>query len=73
MKLAINEQFAVLETIAAVIAHSQIVVVQSVVTRLSAQTAQSRRLPVGFDEMDVAVLDWIAAEGQRAGRSLVRM
>ena len=32
----------------------------------------SKRLPAGFDEVEIAVLDWIAAEGRRAGRSIVR-
>lgn len=31
-----------------------------------------KRLPAGFDEVEIAVLDWIAAEGRRAGRSIVR-
>jgi len=29
------------------------------------------RLPAGFDDVDIAVLDWIAAEGRRLGRSLL--
>jgi hypothetical protein len=45
-----------LETLAAVIAHSQIVV-----------AAPVRRLPAGFDEVDIAVLDWIVAETRYAG------
>ena len=57
-------QFTDLETLAAVIARSQIVV---------ADRTSSRRLPAGFDSVDVAILDWIAAEGRRAGRGLVRM
>ena len=48
--------------LAAVIAHSQIVV-----------TAPARQYPAGFDDVDIAVLDWIAAEGRRLGRSFVRM
>ena len=51
-------------TLAAVIAHSQIVV---------PRPPSAIRLPAGFDAVDLAVLDWIAAEGRRAGRSLVRM
>ncbi len=46
------------ETLAAVIAHSQIVV-----------TAPARRFLVGFDEVDIAILDWIVAEARNAGRS----
>ena len=51
-----------LATLAAVIGHSQIVVAR--------QVAQ---LPAGFDDVDVAILDWIASEGLRSGRVLVRM
>jgi len=51
-------------TLVAVIGHSQIVVPK----RLSAI-----RLPAGFDAIDLAILDWIAAEGRRAGRSFISM
>jgi hypothetical protein len=44
-----------LETFAAVIADSQIIVAGPV-----------KRLPAGFDDIDIAILDWIAAEGRRA-------
>jgi len=46
------------ETLAAVIAHSQIVV---------AEPAQ--RFFAGFDEVDIAILDWIIAESRLAGGS----
>lgn len=58
------EQYTDLKTLAAVIARSQILV---------AHRTARRRLPAGFDEVDVVILDWIAAERRRAGRSLVRM
>jgi hypothetical protein len=45
-------------TLAAVIAHSQIVV-----------AAPGRRLPAGFDAVDIAILDWIVAESRHLGRS----
>lgn len=48
-----------LETLAIVIARSQIVV---------AERMPLRRLPAGFDAVDVAILDWIAAEGRLADR-----
>ncbi len=57
-------QFADLATLAAVIARSQIVV---------ADRSAPRRLPAGFDDVDVAILDWIVAESRRAGNGLVRM
>jgi hypothetical protein len=44
------------ETLAAVIAHSQIVV-----------AATDKRLPAGFDEVDIAILDWIVAESRHLG------
>jgi hypothetical protein len=49
--------------ISAVIAHSQIVV--------AASTRSVPCLPAGFDDVDLAVLDWIAAEGRRLGRGLL--
>jgi hypothetical protein len=55
--MPINPPHADLETLAMVIARSQIVV---------ADPAR-RPLPLGFDEVDAAILDWIAAEGRRAG------
>jgi hypothetical protein len=42
-------------------AHSQIVVTQ---------VRAVPTLPVGFDYADITVLDWIAAEERRLGRSL---
>ena len=46
-----------IETLAAVIAHSQIVLVQP--------HSPMPNLPSGFDDADIAVLDWIVAEGRR--------
>jgi hypothetical protein len=51
-----------LETLTAVIAHSQIVVAKP------AARMAKRRLPGGFEAADVAILDWIAAEGRRVIR-----
>jgi len=56
-----------LETLTAVIAHSQIVVAKSAV-----RVAVQGLLP-GFEAADVAILDWIVAESRRASRGLVRM
>jgi hypothetical protein len=49
-----------LSTLKAAIAHSQIVVTLAVAQRF---------LPVGFDDQDVAILQWIAAERRHAKRS----
>jgi|HubBroStandDraft_4_1064222.scaffolds.fasta_scaffold602293_2 hypothetical protein len=46
-------------TLAAMIAHSQIVVREP-------PRVEFDYLPAGFDEVDVFVLDWIAAEARRA-------
>ncbi len=59
-----DEQYTDLETLAAAIARSQILI---------AAPPARRRLPAGFDEVDVAILDWIAAEGRRASGSFARM
>jgi hypothetical protein len=50
------------ETLAAVIAHSQIVV-----------AATGKRLPAGFDEVEIAILDWIVAESRHLGSSYAPM
>jgi hypothetical protein len=47
------------------IVHSQIVVAQP--------AKPASRLPAGFDEVEISILDWIAAEGQCIGHSFVRM
>jgi hypothetical protein len=56
--MPINPPYADLETLAMVIARSQIIV---------ADPALRQLLPAGFDEVDAAILDWIAAEGRRVG------
>jgi hypothetical protein len=57
-----NQDRLNLNTLAAVITQSQIVVATPV-----------KRLPAGFNQIDIAILDWIAAEARRVGRSFVRM
>lgn len=54
-----------LATLAAVIAHSQIVMAERLTVR--------RGFPAGFDDADIAVLEWIAADGRRVDRELVLM
>ena len=64
MKLG-NDRHATVEVLAAMIAHSQI---------MMTQPAEPRpRFPAGFDDIDIAVLEWIAAEGRRLDRSLLQM
>jgi hypothetical protein len=65
MTLLTHLDAADLATLIAVISHSQIVVDEAVEC--------GSNLPAGFDDVDTAILDWIAAEGRRAGRSLVYM
>ena len=45
-----------LSTLTVTIAHSQIIVT----------LAATQRFPAGFDDQDIAVLQWIAAEGHHA-------
>jgi hypothetical protein len=60
MKLAAISDRPDLDTLTAVIARSPIVVAEP--------ARQSCRLPAGFDEVDAAILHWIAAEGRRIDR-----
>jgi hypothetical protein len=66
MTLLMSLDAADLATLVAVISHSQIVIGQSAM-----ESGQS--LPDGFDDVDVAILDWIAAEGRRARQGFVYM
>jgi hypothetical protein len=59
-----NERRPNLDTLAMVIARSQIV---------WPRPAVRRRFPAGFEKADIAILDWIAGERRRAGYSLMRM
>jgi hypothetical protein len=62
MQLLMDYDPLTLEILIAAIARSPIVVAQP-----------AARFPAGFDEVDVAILDWIAAEGRRIGRGFVLM
>ncbi len=66
MTLAMNGR-ADVKTLAAVIARSQIVVAP-----VLWRPRQSSLLE-NFDATDLAILDWIAAEGRRVSRSLLRI
>ncbi len=59
-----ERQRPAVQRLVAVIAQSQIVVTRA---------AEAPLLPVGFDATDVAILDWIAAEGRRLASGLTRM
>jgi hypothetical protein len=59
-----------LDTITAVIAHSQIVVAQAVV---ATSVGRISCLPAAYDDADLAILDWLIAESRYAGRRYVRM
>jgi hypothetical protein len=66
--------FSDLASLVAVIARSQIVVALSVWAAPSLwANASKSALPAGYDDADIAVLEWIAAEGRRAGRNLTLM
>ena len=59
MKSPIEETLLGVETIGEVIARSQIIVSPPVTL-----------LPPGYDEADLAVLNWLAAEGARLRRGI---
>jgi hypothetical protein len=63
-----NPEIDTLTSVLALIAHSQIVVAEP----KGEDVTKFRSLPAGFDDIDVAILEWIAAEGRSLGRGLVR-
>ena len=62
MKCPMDQNRVSVETIAATIAGSPIVVRPSVTL-----------LPAGFEEVDLAILSWLAGEAQRMRRSFALM
>ena len=62
MKLSRDQDSLAFEILATVVAHSQIVMAQP--------AKPVPHFPAGFDEVDIAILDWIAAEGRRVGSAL---
>jgi hypothetical protein len=58
--MKLGSDYPTIETLAAVIAQSQIVVAQP--------HSRMPALPAGFEGLDIAVLDWIAVGGRRLGR-----
>jgi hypothetical protein len=71
--MATIEQRPDIETLAVAIARSPIVVRGALVRRRLPQAAARQPLPSGFEDADIAILDWIAEEGRRVGRSLIRI
>jgi hypothetical protein len=67
----IGTEFSDLGTLVDVVARSPIAFSATAVDR--SPIRDHRPLPSGFDEVDVAVLEWIAAEGRRVGRRLGRI
>jgi len=63
--MAAGIDYQTVETLAVVIGCSQIVMAQPRTPMPS--------LPGGFDSVDIAVLDWIAAEGRSVSRRFLRM
>jgi hypothetical protein len=61
MKLAENQVSPDLSMLTTAIAHSQIVV--------KSRAAAEQRLPSGFDDVDILILEWIVAEGRHARRN----
>jgi len=57
MQIPVGRNRSLLEAILALIGRSPIAVARP-----------TANLPAGFTELDVFVLDWIAAEGRRIGR-----
>ena len=67
----IGTKFPTLDTLAAVIAHSQIVI--ETPAPGCSRVANRLPLPAGFGDVDLAVLEWIAAEGRHFGRAIARL
>jgi len=62
IKLSRDQDSLAFEILATMVTHSQIVVAQP--------AKPAPHFPAGFDEVDIAILDWIAAEGRRVGSTL---
>ncbi len=60
MKLAENQVSPGLSMLTTAIAHPQIVV--------KSRAATEQRLPPGFDDVDILILEWIVVEGRHARR-----
>jgi hypothetical protein len=63
-----------IETLASAIAQSPIVMTPAAARRRLPDDLQDMGFrEMGFEDIDVAILEWIAAEGRRVGRSLIRI
>jgi len=65
MKLAENQVSPDLSMLTTAIAHSQIVV--------KSRAATEQRLPSGFDDVDILIMEWIVGEGRHARRRFSHM
>jgi hypothetical protein len=63
MTVSTNQDCLTLRTLTAAIARSPIVVAPQ----------RAPRLPAGFEEVDAAILEWIAGEARRIGHRLPLM
>jgi hypothetical protein len=62
-----------IETLASVIAHSPIVVARVLTQPCRRARLRADSLPDGFEDVDLAILRWIAQEGRRVSRALARI
>jgi len=60
MKLCRDQDVLAFENLVSMVALSEIVVRQP--------AKPTPHFPAGFDEVDISILEWIAAEGRRFGR-----
>ena len=62
-----------IETLASAIAHSPIVVARILTQPCLRGRFRADSLPDGFEDVDLAILRWIAQEGRRVSRALARI
>jgi hypothetical protein len=68
-----------IETLALTIAYSPIVIARVVTerrlhcARQPGEAVSENALPEGFEDVDLAILRWIADEGRRVGRTLAKI
>jgi hypothetical protein len=62
-----------IETLASAIAHSPIVVARVLTQPCQRARLRADSLPDGFEDVDLAILRWIADEGRRVSRAFARI